>query len=145
MSLIRMDSAGIVVRDLESAIAFFLEIGLELEGRTTVEGPSVDRLLALEGVRSDIATLRTPDGHGGVELSRFRSPAVRPGEPDAPVNTTGMGRLMFAVTDLEDVVARLRRHGGELLGEVVRYEDEYLLCYVRGPEGILVALAQPLG
>ncbi|MFN8507999.1 MAG: VOC family protein [Dehalococcoidia bacterium] len=144
MTVIRMDSAGIVVRDMEGAIAFFVELGLELEGRTTVEGAWVDRLLALDGVRSDIARLRTPDGHSSVELSAFQSPAVRVAEPNAPVNTTGMGRLMFAVADLEDVLGRLRGRGAELLGEVVRYENEYLLAYVRGPEGILVALAQPL-
>jgi len=140
----RMDNIGIVVDDLPAAIAWFVAIGLELEGEATVEGPLVDQLVGLEGVRSDVAMLRTPDGHGRIELSKFRSPSAVSSEPDPPVNRLGMGRIMFAVDDIEEVLGRLRAHGAELLGEVVRYEDSYLLCYVRGPEGILVALAEKL-
>jgi catechol 2,3-dioxygenase-like lactoylglutathione lyase family enzyme len=145
MTIQRMDNVGIVVDDLEAAIAFFVELGLELEGEATVEGPSVDRVVGLDGVRSDIAMLRTPDGHGRLELSRFHTPPVirRTPEP-APVNTLGYLRVMFTVTDIEAVLARLRAHGAELVGEVVRYEDRYLLCYVRGPEGIIIALAEEI-
>ena len=140
----RMDNVGIVVDDLEAAIAFFVELGLELEGEATVEGQWVDRVVGLDGVRSDIAMMRTPDGHGRLELSKFHTPPATSAEPNAPVNTLGMGRIMFAVEDIEDVLARLRAHGAELVGEVVQYEDKYRLCYVRGPEGILVALAEQL-
>jgi catechol 2,3-dioxygenase-like lactoylglutathione lyase family enzyme len=140
----RMDNVGIVVDDLAGAIAFFVELGLELEGEATVEGPLVDRVVGLEGVRSDIAMLRTPDGHGRVELSKFRTPAAVSAEPNAPVNRLGMGRIMFAVDDIDAVVAGLRARGSELVGEVVQYEDSYRLCYVRGPEGILIALAEQL-
>jgi catechol 2,3-dioxygenase-like lactoylglutathione lyase family enzyme len=139
-----MDNVGIVVDDLAGAIAFFVELGLELEGEATVEGPLVDRVVGLEGVRSDIAMLRTPDGHGRVELSKFRTPAAVSAEPNAPVNRLGMGRIMFAVDDIDAVVAGLRARGSELVGEVVQYEDSYRLCYVRGPEGILIALAEQL-
>ena len=141
----RMDNVGIVVDDLAGAIAFFVELGLELEGEATVEGPLVDRVVGLEGVRSDIAMLRTPDGHGRVELSKFHTPAAVSTEPNAPVNRLGMGRIMFAVDDIDAVVAGLRARGSELVGEVVQYGDSYRLCYVRGPEGILVALAEQLG
>ena len=146
MTLLRMDNILIVVDDLEAAIAFFAELGMELEGETTtVEGQWVDRIIGLEGSRSDIATMRTPDGHGRIELDKFHTPtAVRAGPENAPVNTLGIGRIMFAVTDLEDVLGRLRSHGAELVGEVVQYEDQYRLCYVRGPEGIIIALAEPL-
>ena len=144
MTILRMDNVGIVVSDLAAAIAFFVELGLELEGEATVEGPEVDRLVGLDGVRSDVAMLRTPDGHGRVELSMFQAPAAVSAEPNAPVNRLGMGRIMFAVDDIDVVVARLRARGSELVGEVVQYGDSYRLCYVRGPEGILVALAQPL-
>lgn len=140
----RMDNVGIVVADLAGAIAFFVELGLELEGEATVEGPLVDRVVGLEGVRSDIAMLRTPDGHSRVELSKFHTPAAVSAEPNAPVNRLGMGRIMFAVDDIDAVVAGLRARGSELVGEVVQYEDSYRLCYVRGPEGILVALAEQL-
>ena len=140
----RMDNVGIVVDDLAAAIAWFVAIGLELEGEATVEGPLVDQLVGLEGVRSDVAMLRTPDGHGRIELSKFRSPSAVSSEPDPPVNRLGMGRIMFAVDDMDAVVAGLRARGSELVGEVVRYEDSYRLCYVRGPEGILVALAEKL-
>jgi catechol 2,3-dioxygenase-like lactoylglutathione lyase family enzyme len=146
MTGLRMDNVLIVVDDLDAAIAFFTELGLELEGETTVQGPTVDRLVGLDGVRSDIAMLRTPDGHGRIELDRFHTPtAAGPRQDDAPVNTLGLHRVMFAVDDLDDTVARLRTHGAELIGEVVRYEDSYRLCYLRGPAGIIVALAEPLG
>ena len=138
----RMDNVGIVVDDLAGAIAFFVELGLELEGEATVEGPLVDRVVGLDGVRSDIAMLRTPDGHGRVELSKFHTPPAVRAEPNAPVNRLGMGRIMFAVDDIDAVVAGLRARGSELVGEVVQYGDSYRLCYVRGPEGILVALAE---
>ena len=140
----RMDNVGIVVDDLKAATAFFVELGLELEAEATVEGRWVDRIVGLDGVRSDIAMLRTPDGHGRLELTKFHTPPATTAEPNAPVNTLGMGRIMFAVDDIEDVLARLQAHGAELVGEVVQYEDQYLLCYVRGPEGIIVALAEQL-
>jgi len=140
-----MDNVGIVVDDLKAAIAFFVELGLELEGEATVEGRWVDRIVGLDGVRSDIAMLRTPDGHGRLELSKFHMPpATIAADPNAPVNTLGYRRVMFAVTDIEAVLARLQAHGAELVGEVVQYEDKYLLCYVRGPEGIMIALAEQL-
>jgi catechol 2,3-dioxygenase-like lactoylglutathione lyase family enzyme len=145
MTLLRMDNVLIVVDDLKAAIAFFAELGLELEGETTVEGPWVDRVVGLDGVRSDIAMMRTPDGHGRIELDKFHTPeAIRTGPENAPVNTLGIRRIMFAVDDIDDVVARLRAHGAELVGEVVQYEGMYRLCYVRGPEGIIIALAQQL-
>ncbi len=140
----RMDNVGIVVDDLAAAIAFFVDLGLELEGEATVEGPLVDRVVGLEGVRSDIAMLRTPDGHGRIELSKFHTPAAVSAGPNAPVNRLGMGRIMFAVDDIDAVVAGLQARGSELVGEVVQYGDSYRLCYVRGPEGILVALAEQL-
>ena len=140
-----MDNILIVVDDLEAAKAFFAELGLELEGQATVEGPSVDRLVGLDGVRSEIAMMRAPDGHG-IELDKFHTPpAVRAEPEDAPVNALGIRRIMFSVDDIEDVLGRLRRHGAELVGEVVQYEDQYRLCYVRGPEGIMVALAEQIG
>ena len=141
-----MDNVLLVVDDLEAAIAFFAALGLEVEGKATVEGPSVDRLVGLEGVRSDIAMMRTPYGHGRIELDKFHTPpAVRAEPEDAPVNALGIRRIMFAVDDIDAVLARLVTHGGELVGEVVQYEDSHRLCYVRGPEGIIVALAEPLG
>ncbi len=140
----RMDNVGIVLDDLKAAIAFFVELGLELEGEMTVEGSWVDRVVGLDGVRNDIAMLRTPDGHGRLELIKFHAPSATTAEPNAPVNTLGIRRIMFAVDDIEDVLARLQAHGGELVGEVVQYEDKYLLCYVRGPEGIIVALAEQI-
>ena len=138
-----MDKVGIVVDDLEAAIAFFVELGLELEGEATVKGESVDRIVGLDGVRSDIAMLRTPDGHSRLELSKFHTPPAAGPEPNAQGNTLGMGRIMFAVDDIDRVLARLQARGAELVGEVVQYEDEYRLCYIRGPEGIIVALAEP--
>jgi len=146
MPLKRMDNVGVVVDDLAGAVAFFKELGMELEGEAQVEGLSVDRLVGLDGVRSDIAMMRTPDGNGRVELTKFRSPADDRSEPNnAAPNTLGIRRIMFAVEDIEDVVARLRALGGELVGELVQYENSYRLCYVRGPEGILVALAEKIG
>ena len=139
-----MDNVLIVVDDLEAAKAFFVELGMELEGQATVEGPSVDRLVGLDGVRSEIAMLRTPDGQGKIELDKFHTPPARNTDPNAPVNTLGIRRIMFAVDDIEDVLARLQAHGAELVGEVVQYEDTYRLCYVRGPEGIMIALAEQL-
>jgi catechol 2,3-dioxygenase-like lactoylglutathione lyase family enzyme len=146
MTVIRMDNAGIVVDDLAAAIAFFKELGLELEGEATVEGRSVDLLVGLDGVRCDVAMMRTPDGHSRVELMRFRSPAAVRAEPEnAPPHTLGIRRIMFAVDDIDDVVARLRAQGAELVGELVQYENSYRLCNVRGPEGILIALAEKIG
>ena len=139
-----MDNVGIVVDDLEAAIAFFVELGLELEGETTVEGPLVDRIVGLDRVRSDIAMLRTPDGHSRLELSKFHTPPATTAARNPSVNTLGMGRIMFAVDDIEDVLGRLQGRGAGLVGEVVQYDDGYRMCYVRGPEGIIVALAQPL-
>jgi catechol 2,3-dioxygenase-like lactoylglutathione lyase family enzyme len=145
MTLRRMDNISIVVDDLPAAIAFFVELGMELEGEAPVEGRSVDRLVALEGVQTDIAMMRTPDGHSRIELTKFRRPAASSAQPkNAPVNTLGIRRIMFAVEDIDDVVARLRAHGAELVGEVTKYEDVYRLCYLRGPEGILIALAEQL-
>jgi catechol 2,3-dioxygenase-like lactoylglutathione lyase family enzyme len=145
MTLLRMDNVLVVVDDLEAAIAFFAELGMELEGRATVDGAWVDRIVGLDGVRSEVATMRTPDGHGRIELDKFHSPpAVRARLEDAPVNTLGIGRIMFAVDDIDAVLARLQSRGAKLVGEVVRYEDQYRLCYVRGPEGIVVALAEAL-
>src|SRR5438445_3346640 len=137
-----MDNVGVVVDDLAAAIAFFVEVGLDLEGETTVEGEWVDRVVGLDGVRCVIAMLRTPDGHGRVELAKFHTPAAISPEPEnAPANTLGIRRIMFAVDDIEDVVARLQAHGAELFDEIAHYEDSYRLCYVRGPEGIGPGLA----
>ena len=146
MAILRMDNTGIVVDDLRAAIAFFVELGMELEGEGTVEGPWVDRTVGLDGVKCDIAMLRTPDGHGRLELSRFHAPPMirRTPEP-APVNALGYLRVMFAVEDIKGVLTRLEAHGATLVGELVQYEDAYLLCYVRGPEGIIVGLAEQLG
>lgn len=140
-----MDNILLVVNDLKAAIAFFTELGLELEGETTVEGPLVDRIVGLNGVRSDIATMRTPDGHGRIELDKFHTPQAVRGEPeDAPVNTLGIRRIMFAVTDIDDVVTRLQKRGAKIIGDIVQFGDTYRLCYLRGPEGIVIALAEQL-
>jgi catechol 2,3-dioxygenase-like lactoylglutathione lyase family enzyme len=145
MAVIRMDNVGIVVEDLDAAIAFFVELGLELEGTGAVEGPWVDATIGLDGARCDIAMLRTPDGHGRVELSRFREPAMIRRTPDpAPVAALGYLRVMFAVDDIRAVVTRLQARGATLVGEIARYEDAYLLCYMRGPEGIIVGLAEQI-
>ena len=144
MTIQRMDNVLIVIEDLDAAIAFFTELGLELEGRATVEGASVDRVVGLDGVRSEIAMMRSPDGHG-IELDKFHTPpAVRTEAEDVPVNTIGIRRIMFAVDDLDAVLARVRAHGATLIGEVVQYENSYRLCYVRGPDGIMIALAEQL-
>ena len=145
MTLQRMDNVLIVVEDLEAAKAFFAELGMELDGETTVEGPWAGSVVGLDDVRADIAMMRTPDGHGRVELSKFHTPpAVRTGAESAPANALGIRRIMFAVDDIDDVIARLRTHGAELVGEVAPYEDIFRLCYVRGPEGIIVGLAEQL-
>lgn len=142
----RMDHVSIVVDDLAAAIAFFAELGLELEGEARVEGPWVDQVVGLDGVLADVAMMRTPDGHGRLELSKFLRPTATRGEPrDAPANTLGIRNIMFAVDDLDDVLRRLSARGAELVGEVAQYEDRYRLCYVRGPAGIIVALAEQLG
>ena len=145
MTVLRLDNVLLVVDDLEAVKTFFLDLGLELEGETIVEGESVDRLIGLDGVRATIASMRTPDGHGRIELDKFHTPAAVRSEPhDAPVNTLGLRRVMFAVDDIDNVLSRLRGHGAQLVGELVRYGDEYRLCYVRGPEGIVVGLAERL-
>ena len=146
MTIRRMDNVLIVVDDLEGAKAFFAELGMELEAEAPVEGPWVDRIIGLTDVRADIAMMRTPDGHSRIELTKFHSPPpVRAKPESAPANTLGIGRIMFAVDDIDDVVARLRSHGAELVGEIAQYKDIYRLCYLRGPEGIMIGLAQPLG
>ena len=145
MTIQRMDNVLIVVDDLEAAKAFFAELGMELEGETTVEGRWVDRVVGLNDVRADIAMMRTPDGHGRVELTKFHTPPAVRAEPEsAPANTLGIRRIMFAVDDIDDVVARLRSHGAELVGEIAQYEDIYRLCFLRGPEGIIIGLAEQL-
>ncbi|MFI7316588.1 VOC family protein [Streptomyces venezuelae] len=146
MTLRRMDNVAIVVEDLDDAIAFFGEIGMELEGRTQIEGLYADRIVGLDGVRTDIAMMRVPDGHGRLELTQYHAPAALPAAPPHPSpNTLGLHRVMFAVDDIDDTVARLRPHGAELLGEVVRFENSFRLCYLRGPAGIIVALAEQIG
>jgi len=145
MTVQRMDNVLIVVDDLEAAKAFFAELGMELEGEATNQGPWVDQVVGLNDVRSDIAMMRTPDGHGRIELAQFHTPpAVRVESENAPANALGIRRIMFAVDDVDDVVARLRRHGGELVGEIAQYEDKYRLCFLRGPEGIIIGLAEQL-
>ena len=145
MTIRRMDNVLIVVDDLEAATAFFAELGMEREGKTTVEGGWAGRVVGLDDVRADIVMMRTPDGDGRVELSKFHTPPAISSEPqNAPANTLGIRRIMFAVDDLEDVIARLRTHGAELVGEVAQYEDSYRLCFVRGPEGIMLGLAGQL-
>ncbi|MGB2569429.1 VOC family protein [Micromonospora citrea] len=146
MAIQRMDNVLIVVDDLDATIEFFVELGMELEGRAPIEGRWVEQVIGIDDVRQEVAMLRTPDGHGRIELARFHTPKAISAEPkDAPANTLGIRRVMFAVDDIEDVVARLRTHGAELVGELARYEDSYRLCYVRGPEGIIVGLAEQVG
>jgi catechol 2,3-dioxygenase-like lactoylglutathione lyase family enzyme len=146
MTIRRMDNVLIVVDDLDTVISFFVELGMELEGKGPVEGAWVERVIAIDDVRQEVAMLRTPDGHGRIELAMFHTPKAISAEPrDAPANTLGIRRIMFAVDDIEDAIARLRTHGAELVGELVRYGDSYRLCYVRGPEGIIVGLAEELG
>ena len=145
MTIQRMDNVGIVVEDLDAAIAFFTELGMEQVGKAQIEGLWADRIVGLDGVRSDIAMMRTPDGHSKLELTKYHTPAAIGAKPHyPPPNTLGLHRVMFAVDDINDVVARLRAHGAELVGELAQYEDSYRLCYVRGPEGIIVALAEQL-
>src|SRR4051812_3800796 len=145
MALKRMDNVGIVVEDLEATIAFFRELGLDLEGRATVEGEWAGRITGLGDQRVEIAMMRTPDGHSRLELSRFLRPAVIADHRNAPVNALGYLRVMFTVDDIDETLDRLRKHGTQLVGEVVQYQDAYRLCYIRGPEGLLVGLAQELG
>jgi catechol 2,3-dioxygenase-like lactoylglutathione lyase family enzyme len=140
-----MDNVGIVVESLEDAIAFFAELGLELEGRALIEGDWSGRVTGLRDQRVEVAMMRTPDGHGRLELSRFLAPPVVADHRTAPVNALGYLRVMFTVEDLDDTLARLREHGARVVDDVVQYEDVYRLCYVRGPEGILVGLAEQLG
>ena len=144
MALKRMDNVGIVVDDLGATIDFFRELGLELEGQARIEGEWAGRVTGLADQRVEIAMMRTPDGHGRIELSRFLAPPVVADHRNAPVNALGYLRVMFAVDDIDDTLERLRKHGGELVGEVVRYQDMFLLCYIRGPEGVLIGLAQDL-
>src|SRR5215471_969319 len=145
MALKRMDNVGIVVDDLEATMGFFHELGLELEGRATIEGEWAGRVTGLRDQRVEIAMMRTPDGHSRLELSRFLRPPAVADHRNAPVNALGYLRVMFAVEDLDDTLARLRKRGAKLVGEVVQYEDAYRLCYVRGPEGLLIGLAEELG
>ena len=145
MTILRMDHVSVVVDDLEDAIAFFGELGMELEGKAPIEGPSVDRVNGLDGIRVDIAMMRTPDGHGRLELTKFHNPTAVSAEPrNALGNTLGLRSIMFAVDDIDAAVAGLRSRGAELVGEVAQFQDNYRLCYVRGPEGIIVALAEQL-
>ena len=145
MAIKRMDNVLINVEDMEAAKALFVELGMELEGEATNEGPWVGRIIGLEDVRCDIAMMRTPDGHGGIELAMFHTPAAIRAEPEnAPTNTLGLRRIMFTVEDVDDVVARLRDHGVELVGEIAQYEDVYRLCFVRAPEGFIIGLAEQL-
>ena len=145
MTIKRMDNVGIVVESLDTAISFFTELGLKLEGRTTVEGEWAGRVTGLGTQRVEIAMMVTPDGHSRLELSRFLAPPVVADHRNAPVNALGYLRVMFAVDDLDDTLARLREHGAQLVDEVVQYKDVYRLCYLRGPEGILIGLADQLG
>ena len=140
-----MDNVGIVVESLDAAISFFEELGLELEGRATVEGDWAERVTGLRPMRVEIAMMRTPDGHSRLEMSRFLTPPVVADHRNAPVNALGYLRIMFAVEDIDDTLARLRSHGAELVGELAQYEDKSRLCYVRGPEGILIGLAEQIG
>ncbi|MGV9450282.1 VOC family protein [Streptomyces sp. NPDC003635] len=145
MAIQRLDNVGIVVEDMDAAVAFFVELGMELEGRGEVQGLFADQCTGLDGVHCDIAMLRTPDGHSRLELARYRSPEpIAAGPRDRPHNIVGTHRVMFAVDDIEDTVTRLRPHGAELMGQIARFENSYLLCYVRGPEGIIVGLAEQL-
>src|SRR6187397_1753593 len=144
MALKRMDNIGIVVDDLAASIDFFRELGLELEGRTTIEGEWAGRVTGLGDQRVEVAMMRTPDGHGRLELSRFLRPAVVADHREAPVNALGYLRVMFAVDDIDDTLERLCKLGAQLVGEVVQYKDAYRLCYIRGPEGLLIGLAQEL-
>jgi len=139
-----MDHAGLVVEDLAAAIAFFVELGLELEGETSVEGEFADQLIGVDGVRADIAMLRTPDGHSRIEVSTFREPEATSGTTTAPVNTPGIPRLTFVIDSVDETFDRLRPHGAELVGKVAQHEDIYLYAYIRGPEGLIIGLVEEL-
>jgi len=145
MTIQRLEHVGIVVNDLQAAIDFFVELGLEPRGKGQVEGDWVGRIIALDDVKAELAMLRTPDGHGEIELVKFHSPPTQPGDPQAPSNTPGLRHLAFLVEDIDTVVAGLKARGTELIGELVRYETSYRLCYVRGPEGIIIELAEKIG
>jgi catechol 2,3-dioxygenase-like lactoylglutathione lyase family enzyme len=145
MTIKRMDNVGIVVESLDVAISFFAELGLELEGRATIEGEWAGRVTGLRDQRVEMAMMRTPDGHSRLELSRFIAPPAVADHRKAPVNALGYLRVMFTVEDIDDTLTRLRKRGAQLVGEVVQYEDAYRLCYIRGPEGLLIGLAQELG
>ena len=146
MTVKRLEHIGIVVDDLAAATEFFIELGLELQGEASVEGPSVDRINGLEGVRADIVMLQTPDGNGtNLELAKYHSPSHQGGNEPAPANTPGIRHILFAVDDIQAVLARLQARGAELVGELENYEDMYWLCYVRGPEGIIIELAERIG
>jgi catechol 2,3-dioxygenase-like lactoylglutathione lyase family enzyme len=145
MAIQRLEHVGIVVHDLAAAIEFFTQLGLKVQGKASVEGRWVDRVVGLQGVRADIAMLQTPDGHGRLELTKFNAPSPEGGDKHAPANTPGIRHVAFAVEDIDVVVACLRAQGSELVGELERYEDSYRLCYVRGPEGIIVELAEQIG
>ncbi|HEY2631837.1 MAG TPA: VOC family protein [Solirubrobacteraceae bacterium] len=145
MAIQRMDHVGIVVEDLAEAVAFFVELGLEPNGETQIEGDWVDRIVGLEGVQAQIAMLQTPDGHGRVELAKFHAPSTGGDHRSAPANAPGIRHITFAVDDIDAVLTRLRAHGAELVGELERYQDIYKLCYVRGPAGIIVELAERIG
>jgi catechol 2,3-dioxygenase-like lactoylglutathione lyase family enzyme len=145
MTIQRLDHVGVVVDDLDAAIAFFVELGMELDGEITpVEGDWVDRVVGLDNIRVEIAFVRTPDGHGRLELTRFHNPTATTAEAHAPANRLGLRRLMFAVDDLDDTITRMHAHGAELIGEVAQYEDIYRMCYLRGPDDIIIALAEEL-
>jgi catechol 2,3-dioxygenase-like lactoylglutathione lyase family enzyme len=145
MAIKKLEHVGIVVNDLAAAIEFFVELGLEPGGKGQVEGDWVDRIIALEGTKAELAMLQTPDGHGEIELVKFHSPPTQGGDPHAPSNMPGIRHLAFLVEDIDAVVAGLRARGTELVGELVRYENSYRLCYVRGPEGIIIELAEKIG
>jgi catechol 2,3-dioxygenase-like lactoylglutathione lyase family enzyme len=145
MTIQRMEHVGVVVDDLAAATAFFVELGLKLQGEGSVEGGWVDRVVGLQGVKVEIAMMETPDGHGRLELAKFQAPSGPSGDRHAPANTPGIRHVAFAVDDIDAVVAGLRARGAELVGEVERYKDSYRLCYVRGPEGIIVELAEKIG
>jgi catechol 2,3-dioxygenase-like lactoylglutathione lyase family enzyme len=146
MAIKRMDNVGIVFEDLDAAVVFFIELGMELEGRQPIEGSWADQTVGLDGLRCEIAMMRIPDGPGRLELAKYHTPAARPADPAIPPpNTLGLHRVMFAVDDIDDTIARLRPHGATLLGDVAQYENMYRLCYLRGPEGIIIALAEQIG
>ncbi|MFI7062696.1 VOC family protein [Kribbella sp. NPDC050124] len=144
MTIKRMDHVGVIVDDLAAAIAFFLELGMELVGEGAIEGSWLDDVVGLDEVRCEVAFLRTPGGHGQLELTKFNNPVATTAEPSAPANALGLRRIMFTVDDIEEVVARLRPHGAELVGQIAEYENTYRLCYLRGPENIIISLSEEL-